>query len=455
LFEYDADERLVAVELPAISNPQNANAIERPRYEYAYTSRGAQSLIRDPLGHETRFAFTDRGQQATRTLPLGFGADGKFATGDDPNQPIGTSPRFPQSVNINAQPFTERMTYDNQGRQLTHTSFEGVVTESLYDGYGRMWAMNYYRSTGDFQAGLVSEREETVFDQRGRASAWLRFTAASPTAITANVSAGTLPAFTLNRAEQMQLDDRDLVTARVTTEGTLRYQYDFQGRMTSVAVSESLQSPITKLTNYQYDILGRLTTVTEDTTPGNSSDAPQVKTDYDFDLQGRMNEQSTTGAVTNVNTQYTFNELGYDDTQTDKDASGKTLVHYDYETRTDGKRTSLAETFWLDADADGVVDAGEQKTTTYDWSYDAASRLTDEVIDHWDNTIDRSETFAYDLAGNRTKLSRDNNHDNVIDEIITYGFDANDRLTIESFNDVTAANADTTTSYTYNQTQQS
>ena len=80
LYIYDADDRLAVVELPAVANPNNGGTIERPRYEYAYDERGNQTGIVDPLGNETRFTFTDRGQQATRTLPLGFGDDGVFGT---------------------------------------------------------------------------------------------------------------------------------------------------------------------------------------------------------------------------------------------------------------------------------------------------------------------------------------------------------------------------------------
>ena len=69
--------------MPAVADPNNGGVITRPRYEYAYDERGSQTGIVDPLGHETRFTFTDRGQQTSRTLPLGFGDDGIFGTSDD------------------------------------------------------------------------------------------------------------------------------------------------------------------------------------------------------------------------------------------------------------------------------------------------------------------------------------------------------------------------------------
>ena len=76
------------------------------------------------------------------------------------------------------------------------------------------------------------------------------------------------------------------------------------------------------------------------------------------------------------------------------------------------------------------------------------------MIDHWDNSIDQAESFTYDLTGNRTKLQRDVDGDSVVDEAITYRYDANDRLVDEILDDLTPTNADTTTTYQYDQTQQ-
>ncbi|MGB7327808.1 MAG: hypothetical protein WBD31_23220, partial [Rubripirellula sp.] len=111
-FEYDTSGRLVAVTLPEVIDPATGQPTQ-PRYEYAYDSRGNQTLIRDPLGRESRYEFDDAGRQATRTLPLGFGVDGIFGTSDDSDVPAGD--------------WTERFEYDDQGRMDLHVSFEGVV----------------------------------------------------------------------------------------------------------------------------------------------------------------------------------------------------------------------------------------------------------------------------------------------------------------------------------------
>lgn len=99
--------------------------------------------------------------------------------------------------------------------------------------------------------------------------------------------------------------------------------------------------------------------------------------------------------------------------------------------------------------------AASPHVSTYQWNYDDAGRLIDEVIDHWDDDFDQTEHFEYDLTGNRTKLTRDLGNNAEIDQTITYLFDANDRLAFEWLdgNDL-GSDADQTTQYEYDQTQQ-
>ena len=154
-----------------------------------------------------------------------------------------------------------------------------------------------------------------------------------------------------------------------------------------------------------------------------------------------------------VTTDYQYDSLGRLDVMADTDGNGNTLASYDYEVRSDGKRTSATESFWFDENEDGIRDASEVKTTTTSWSYDDAGRLTDEVLDHWDDAFDQTESFTYDLTGNRTQLDRDKGNNGTIDEAITYTYDANDRLTDEDLDSIIDTD-DTVTTYAYDQTQQ-
>ncbi|HXG08464.1 MAG TPA: hypothetical protein VNK04_01615, partial [Gemmataceae bacterium] len=86
--------------------------------EHPVAEAALLTLLRDPLLRETRFTVTETatGQERTRTLSLGYGADGIRGTADDP--PAGA--------------WTERTVYDNRERPTLHISFEGVVTEFRY-----------------------------------------------------------------------------------------------------------------------------------------------------------------------------------------------------------------------------------------------------------------------------------------------------------------------------------
>ena len=452
LYTYDADGRLVAVELPAVADPNNSGAITRPKYEYAYDERGNQTLIRDPNGNETRFTFSDRGQQATRTLPLGFGSDGRLTQGEAPNGD-----------------FVERFEYDDEGRQEIHVSFEGVVTENVYDDYGRLSAMNYYIDETAYAGGTgnPTEQWQYSYDEYGRKDVAVR---------SADV-AGTL---IQNRIEETIYDDRGRIIHEISDEGVVSYGYDSFGRMTfmSVNATHNTQSDLIltsvdnlpadpstaeRVTRYDYDILGRLVSVSEDATPANPNDDPLVETDYAFDLQGRMDTMSTSGqTAASVTTDYDYDQLGRLHTINETDQAGNTLASYDYGiridqtggVRADGKRTSLDETHWLDTNSNDAIDAGELKTTSYDWTYDDAGRLTDEVINHWDDDFDQTESFEYDLTGNRYSRTVDFVDALKHDEAFTYDYNANDQLTFEYLDNDPDSEVDQTTAYVYDQTQQ-
>jgi YD repeat-containing protein len=123
-YEYDSQGRLWKVILPAVPDSQNGGALTNPVYEYRYDASGNQTHIIDPYGHTTVFRFDAAGRQLTRTLPLGFGPDGIASASE-----LSTLNSQPSTF-----PFTESFRYDDRGRQYLHVSFEGDVTESVFDG---------------------------------------------------------------------------------------------------------------------------------------------------------------------------------------------------------------------------------------------------------------------------------------------------------------------------------
>ncbi len=83
---------------------------------------------------------------------------------------------------------------------------------------------------------------------------------------------------------------------------------------------------------------------------------------------------------------------------------------------------------------------------SFGWGYDALNRLVNETYDGEGTGEDYTDTFAFDLASNRLNLNRTDGTGNPL-SATTYTYDANDRLQLETFDDLTAANADTNTDY--------
>ena len=432
LFEYDSQSRLSAVELSAVPDPDNGNQLTKPRYQYGYDALGSNTLIRDPLGHETRFTFDVQRHPLTRTLPLGFGADGKLGTGDDATLPEGN--------------FKERFEYDNRGRQTLQVSIEGVVTKFVYDSYGRLSEQQFFVNEDAYinNPGSPSERSQHKYDAFGREI--------EVTQIDANGS----------RLTQAKYDSEGRITQLTTPEGIIGTTYDGLGRKTATKVYPVTANPAVdtpeRITTYAYDVASRLKTVVEDLDPSSTLDTP-LTTTHAYDLIGNLDRIDLPNGVI---TDYVFDSLNRLDKMTDfgpdpspNDLSNNPkLTEFDYSVRADGKRIAATETFWLDSNGDTIT---EPHVNQLSWTYDNAGRMTDEVINHFDNALDQTEHFVYDLVGNRRTLTKDLVNNGTTDEAITYLYDSNDRLNTESLDkDVSLANGvDQTTSYGYTRTQQS
>jgi len=446
LYEYDSDGRLSAVELPAVPDPLQPGAGRlRPRYEYGYNEQGNQSLIRDPLGGETRFTFDTQGRQLDRTLPLGFGTDGILGTADD-------LPPLPPGEGWGEGYFKEFIEYDDRGRQTLHISFGGVVTQNIYDdtplnGFatGRLIEKRFFLNDAAYNNGTGTPDEvwNYDFDAFGRIVAVHSVNGAS------------------SRTVQNTYDSQGRLIEVDSLEGIISYEYDDLGRKTATNVypagaDTSVDTP-ERVTSYEYDALGRLASVDEDLDPSSSSGAP-LETEYQYDLLGNM---ARTDMPNGVVTDYVYDALNRLDVMTDYAPDGtpddlsdnQKLAEYDYTVRADGKRTSATETFWLDEDNNPAT-APTPHVNQIDWAYDDIGRLTDEVFNHFDDTLDQTEHFVYDLTGNRVSKTVDKGNDASIDEAIAYSYDANDRLIDELFDSDNDGDTDQTTTYGYDHTQQ-
>ena len=122
------------------------------------------------------------------------------------------------------------------------------------------------------------------------------------------------------------------------------------------------------------------------------------------------------------------------------------LAQFSYSVRADGKRTSVIETLNYDDNNDSQID---EHTGHVDWLYDNLGRLTREIYDSWNNSLDFTADYLFDLVGNRLTKTVDQGRDAVVDEVISYEYDLNDRLLSEAFDHQTDNLLDRFTRYEY------
>lgn len=446
LMEYDKNGRLKSVTLPAVADPLDSDGdgnsgLDAPRFDYAYDWAGNQTVLQDSLGRRTLFTYDNAGRQLTRTLPEGQ---------------------------------TEQFTYNEFGQLKTHTSFEGVVTESIYDngntavpetdtanykvGTGRLIEQRYFANATAYNggAGTPTETWKFSFDSFGRKVAAKLYLGNSTTAA---------------RSETWQYNDRGQMIQEAKPEGVINYEYDtVTGQKTRMTVAHvSNVANVIEDTRYTYNSFGWLTGV--NVVEKNDvvlSEAVQEKTRYGHDLQGRALRMDMPNGViqtTEVDSMGRVTKMrNYGPDSTPNNLSNNPLrSEFLYEMDLAGRRIQMREKFWLDED-NNPASAPVAKETVYDWFYDDNSRLTKEVIDSFDNTLDRTDTFTMDLFGNRLRKTSDlAATPGVIDEAIAYLFDSNDRLTSEKKftglanplpSNWANGTANQTTSYTWTGTQQ-
>ncbi len=410
----------------------------RPRYEYCYDAYGNQLSIRDNVVHvspglgsydhdgqpgddtrRTLFAYNSQGRQLSRTLPLGA------ATPSDPTD------------------FVETRQYNDLGQLVLEISFEGLLTRYGYDSdnglqpgdSGRLVAKQYYPSLAAYSSNPNTPAEVTSYqyDCLGRTVEVFQDAAEDRTTLTTYDADGRV----------LRLDS--------STEGVVNYRYDpVSGERTETWTGTNPMSPTT-LTRYELDPLSRVDRVLLQWRGGEWLDDSQGRptpevTDYQYDVLGNLQRvRHSNGMVSD----YVYDALGRldklvqyaPDTTPGTLADNPRLAEYDYAVRPDGKRTGVTEKHWFNS---------QERQSEFAWTYDAAGRLVDEVLNHYDDTLDGSTHYEYDLVGNRLLKTLDKTSTGAgVDESTSSLYDANDRLLTEAADDLTAANVDRFTRYQY------
>ena len=438
---YDLDNRLAKVMLPAVPDPRNNNVLTRPTYHYEYNKFGQMSKLTDANDHLTHFGFDATGRPTSRTLP-----DGQIET----------------------------MAYDLQKRLVLQVSFEGVHQRTVYDdskaGAGRVARREYFANANDYNAFVSSgnldvmiqwKRVSMTYDAFGRVT--------STTHAYASGAAAGVPIAVLQDVWATKYDVQGRVTQESSPTGIMQYDYDVLGRKTHVRTMVPTVSGVASESVYAYDSLGRLASVSTtlrdglpvDIDPTLAGNQPET-TIHHYDVLGRMDFTELPNSVVQ---DYTFDNMDRLDVMRhfQSDANNANLADnvlrdtFDYSYRADGKRTGLFESFG--GSGIGIQPVNPNLTTSYTWTYDNAGRLVSEVLDSSDNSLDQTESYITDLAGNRMRRMLDKpNATNDVTDI--YTFDSSDRILREdryaglSPTGVPAGSSMSSTAYQWNGTQQ-
>ena len=188
-YQYDNENNLIGVTLPAVTNPATGQ-LTNPTYQYGYDADGNQASITDPNGGVTSFTYDAQGNELSRTLPLGQ---------------------------------TETYQYDTQNRQTLAVSFQGNVTQSVYDPItGNLAQAILYPSLAAYDngQGTPSETISYTYDAFGNQVEAQDTVGSGSTAVTSTTTT--------------TYDSQGNVLSVTSPQGMISYAYDNLGRISNM-----------------------------------------------------------------------------------------------------------------------------------------------------------------------------------------------------------------------------
>jgi RHS repeat-associated protein len=360
-----------------------------------YDGAGRVATETDQAGKTTRYTYDDVGNLMTVTDALNQmttysydALDNLLSTSDA----LGRTTRFEyDALNRRIKKtlplgMSELYTYDQVGNRVTRTDYRGKQSSYDYDSMNRM-----IRRAPDSSLGETSVTYS--YDPSGNRAS---MTDASGTTVYTH-------------------DNRHRLVSKQTPQGALTYTYDPTGNLASMRSSNTDGVSI----DYTYDDVNRLQSVVDNRLANGTT-----TNTYD----GVNNVLSTTAAngVQSVNAYNPVDRV----MQLTHSKTGTTLASYTHTLDPTGRRLLVTES--------------SGKVTTY--TYDTVYRLKSETV-AGDAAASGNGVvnYTYDPVGNR--LSRNSSLAAVLST--TSAYDANDRLTSDSYD----ANGNTRTangtSYTY------
>jgi RHS repeat-associated protein len=441
---------------------------------YTYDTDGRQKTIKDEVGNTTTQNYDNASRLTSIQDPLndvtnyGYDADNRETSVTDPNQHT-TSYTYDARGRLAKITYNDNTTtqysYDGDGHVLTTTDQAGQVTTDAYDAVGRLLSVKdalgkltqyTYDADGDLvfltdADGRVSSYQYDVLDRvslhmlpLGQAE-YKSYDPVSnligKTDFNGNTTSYTydklnrlltkVPASSLNeptitftytatgkRASMIDAsgttnytyNNRDHTLTEATPEGTLSYTYDAHENLLTIASSNTNGASAT----YTYDPLNRLASVKDNRIAAEGG--PSNPTTYSYDPAGNLIGYAYSNSVQTGNVYDTLNRL----TQTCQASSSPAcsastkLGSYTYTLGAAGNRTNV-----LELNGRNVA-----------YGYDNDYHLMSETITSDPASNNGAETYTYDAVGNRLTL---NSTIPSLPGAISYSYDANDRLSTDSY----------------------
>jgi RHS repeat-associated protein len=273
--------------------------------------------------------------------------------------------------------------YDAQGRVTSMTDPLGHTETTSYDANGRVASVTN-------RNGL---RRDMTYDAAGHLTSEVWYAADQTTVVDTFT-------FTYNSAGQL--------TSASNSAGTYTLSYDTNGNLTHV------DEPFGVSLNFGYDASGNRTSVT-DSFGGTTTSAydaagrlvsrtfaaagePTLRVDRAYDSQGRLvQETRSDNAQVAATTAYSYDAAGQLTGLVHSSGTGATIANYSYQY--DSSMPSQGSFSGAPAAALGSGSTASRRLVsqtdhgvTHNYSYDAQGQLTG----------DGSNTYSYDLNGNRT-----------------------------------------------------